>query len=172
MTTELKKALEGALKVLEDYASGNPMQFHRGEWIDPRGVHAAVAAARAARAALATTKPAEPIKPAEDAGAVAWPVVGLLFSRRKAIADKLGIPMDETFNAIVRETCAALATPPLKPAAPEGSVQALPEILFDGPTVYGNLDQKAKARTSYENVSDVLDAVVRALRAQAQEGRG
>lgn len=27
----------------------------------------------------------------------------LLFSRRKAIADKLGVSMDETFNAIVRE---------------------------------------------------------------------
>ena len=35
------------------------------------------------------------------------PLTPLLFSRRKAIADKLGVPMDATFNAIVRKVEAA-----------------------------------------------------------------
>ncbi|WOB06516.1 hypothetical protein [Piscinibacter gummiphilus] len=38
------------------------------------------------------------------------PHVGLLFSARHAIAEKLGVTMDETFNAIVRETCHAICS--------------------------------------------------------------
>lgn len=51
---------------------------------------------------------------------------------------------------------------------------AIPDVLFDGPAVLQALDGKAKGRTSAENVSDVLDAVVRVLRARAsapQEGK-
>lgn len=40
----------------------------------------------------------------------------------------------------------------------------LPEILFDGYAVYQALDIKAKQRTSPENVSDTLDAIVRIMR--------
>ncbi|WP_292411298.1 hypothetical protein [Methylophaga sp.] len=38
------------------------------------------------------------------------------------------------------------------------------DVLFDGFAVYDALDDKAKQRTGPENVSDVLDAVVRILR--------
>lgn len=51
------------------------------------------------------------------------------------------------------------------------AVQAQPEIppvLFDGYAVYQALGN-AQARTSPENVSDVLDAVVRLIRAEAPE---
>lgn len=37
-------------------------------------------------------------------------------------------------------------------------------ILFDGFAVLQALDERSKARTSAENVSDVLDAVVRLMR--------
>jgi len=40
-----------------------------------------------------------------------------------------------------------------------------PDVLFNGYAVYEALDDKAKARTSAENISDVLDAVVRIIRA-------
>jgi len=40
----------------------------------------------------------------------------------------------------------------------------IPEILFDGWKVFENLSEKARARTSSENVSDVLDAVVKIMR--------
>jgi hypothetical protein len=39
-----------------------------------------------------------------------------------------------------------------------------PSVLFDGFAVLQALDEKAKGRTSAENVSDVLDAVVRLMR--------
>jgi hypothetical protein len=45
-------------------------------------------------------------------------------------------------------------------------VAGVPDILFDGHAVFKGLDEKAMRRTSPENVSDVLDAVVRILRGQ------
>jgi hypothetical protein len=50
-------------------------------------------------------------------------------------------------------------------AAPSGS-PAIPRVLFDGCAVWDELkqDDRAARRTSSENVSDVLDAVVRILR--------
>ena len=45
-----------------------------------------------------------------------------------------------------------------------GYSRELPEQLFDGFAVYQELDDKAKMRTSPENVSDVLDAVVRLIK--------
>jgi hypothetical protein len=42
----------------------------------------------------------------------------------------------------------------------------VPDVLFDGFAVYSALDEKAKSRTSPENVSDTLDAIVRILRAR------
>jgi hypothetical protein len=48
-------------------------------------------------------------------------------------------------------------------AQPAGRVP-LPEVLFDGYAVSQALSPQAKQRTSLENVSDVLDAVVRLLR--------
>ena len=47
------------------------------------------------------------------------------------------------------------------------SAPTIPAELFDGFAVYQAISEKAKARTSPENVSDVLDAVVRLLRAAA-----
>lgn len=52
------------------------------------------------------------------------------------------------------------------------AAQVVPEVLFDGYAVLQGLDDKAKARTSAENVSDVLDAVVRLIRAASQHGEG
>ncbi len=43
-----------------------------------------------------------------------------------------------------------------------------PDVLFDGFAVLQALDSKAKVRTSAENVSDVLDAVVRLMRSNAK----
>lgn len=40
----------------------------------------------------------------------------------------------------------------------------LPEVLFDGYSVFTALSDQAKTRTSAENVSDTLDAVVRLMR--------
>ena len=42
---------------------------------------------------------------------------------------------------------------------------SVPDVLFDGYAVLSALDDKARSRTSPENVSDVLDAVVRLVRA-------
>lgn len=42
--------------------------------------------------------------------------------------------------------------------------EKFPDVLFDGYAVLQALGEKAKARTSAENVSDVLDAVVRLIR--------
>jgi hypothetical protein len=50
-----------------------------------------------------------------------------------------------------------------EPSQPAGRVP-LPEVLFDGYAVSQALSPQAKQRTSLENVSDVLDAVVRLLR--------
>jgi hypothetical protein len=46
----------------------------------------------------------------------------------------------------------------------EGFRKEMPSILFDGPTVYANLTDRELGRTSTTNVSDVLNAIVRALR--------
>lgn len=43
-----------------------------------------------------------------------------------------------------------------------------PSVLFDGFAVLQALHEKAKWRTSAENVSDVLDAVVRLMRSNAE----
>lgn len=42
-----------------------------------------------------------------------------------------------------------------------------PTVLFDGYAVYQALSDETKKRTSPENVSDVLDAVVRLMRSNA-----
>lgn len=49
------------------------------------------------------------------------------------------------------------------------SAEAIPAVLFDGYAVYQALTEKARARTSADNVADVLDAIVGLLRA-APEG--
>lgn len=43
----------------------------------------------------------------------------------------------------------------------------LPDVLYDGFAVYQALDEKARRRTGAENVSDVLDAVVKLMRENA-----
>lgn len=48
---------------------------------------------------------------------------------------------------------------------------SMPAVLFDGYAVLKALDKKAATRTSAENVSDVLDAVVRLLGADAEESK-
>jgi hypothetical protein len=50
--------------------------------------------------------------------------------------------------------------------------QPIPRVLFDGFSVLQALDPKAKARTSGENVSDVLDAVVKMMRASVCKCKG
>ena len=45
--------------------------------------------------------------------------------------------------------------------------EAVPDVLFDGYAVFKALTQDARRRTSLENVSDVLDAVVRLMRPPA-----
>lgn len=51
-------------------------------------------------------------------------------------------------------------------------VASASDVLFDGHAVYSALDAKAKRRTGAENVSDTLDAIVRLMRAQANEQAG
>lgn len=46
------------------------------------------------------------------------------------------------------------------------SAAPIPDVLFDSYAVLSALGEKAKSRTSPENVADVLDAVVKLLRAQ------
>lgn len=54
------------------------------------------------------------------------------------------------------------ATPDSEPSA---DVPAIPDVLFDGVEVYNAMDERAWSRTNPDNVADVLDAVVRILRA-------
>lgn len=65
-------------------------------------------------------------------------------------------PHNGIYNAADREDA-------LEKFTAQGSAQP-PAVLFDGFAVLQALDEKAKARTSAENVSDVLDAVVRLMR--------
>ena len=51
-----------------------------------------------------------------------------------------------------------------KALAAERERDEIPVILFDGPTVYANLNDYELERTRPANVSDVLNAIVRALR--------
>lgn len=53
-------------------------------------------------------------------------------------------------------------------AGERDGLKQLPDVLFDVFAVLQALDAKAKARTSAENVSDVLDAVVRLMRSNAE----
>lgn len=52
-------------------------------------------------------------------------------------------------------------------ACASATTSAIPEQLFDSFAVYQAVGEKAKARTSPENVGDVLDAVVKLIRAAA-----
>lgn len=55
----------------------------------------------------------------------------------------------------------------------EPSNSEIPTWVFDGHSVYKHLSDKAKHRTSSENVSDTLDAIAAMLRSQqAQEEEG
>ena len=51
-------------------------------------------------------------------------------------------------------------------------IDVVPDVLFDGPAVYQQIDndKKGRNRTSPENVMDVLDAVVKLIRAASPEG--
>lgn len=51
-----------------------------------------------------------------------------------------------------------------------GAAVPIPDALFDGRAVYAELDVKAHSRTSADNVSDVLDAVVRLMRKSGVSG--
>ena len=59
---------------------------------------------------------------------------------------------------------AALAMKIAQPSEPGG----IPDVLFDGYSVLKALDDHAVKRTSAENVSDVLNAVVKLLRGQRE----
>ncbi len=48
----------------------------------------------------------------------------------------------------------------------------IPEILYDGYAVFRELNGKARQRTSAENVSDVLDAIVRVMRGKPLDAKG
>ena len=66
------------------------------------------------------------------------------------------------FDANLIEFATAVAA-----AEREACAKKLPDVLFDGYAVMQQLDKRGQARTSQENVSDVLDAVVRIMRANA-----
>jgi hypothetical protein len=51
--------------------------------------------------------------------------------------------------------------------AAQSPAPALPDVLFDGYSVLQAMNEDARKRTSPENVSDVLDAVVRLLKSPA-----
>lgn len=52
-----------------------------------------------------------------------------------------------------------------------GRAPDVPEELYDGWAVYRELDERAKQRTSVDNISDVLDAVVRLIKKREDGGR-
>lgn len=68
----------------------------------------------------------------------------------------------DTEDGIAQQTLSAIH------AEVERLVAKPPAVLFDGFAVLQALDEKAKGRTSAENVSDVLDAVVRTMRSNAK----
>lgn len=70
-------------------------------------------------------------------------------------------PLHASSSFAMTQAARALSAAPTPPQAS----QAVPDVLFDGYAVLQALDVKAKTRTSLENVSDVLDAVVRIMRA-------
>lgn len=58
-------------------------------------------------------------------------------------------------------------------ASPGGAgKEHVPAVLFDGYAVLSAMDERARRRTSTENISDVLDAVVRLLRGPALDEAG
>jgi hypothetical protein len=54
------------------------------------------------------------------------------------------------------------------PVAAATACSAFPDVLFDGPAVYSELKDRERRYTTPENVSAVLDAVVRILRQNAE----
>ena len=76
----------------------------------------------------------------------------------------------ETMEAIALQDCAdelSALLPGLREMA------AYRDATFDGNAVYAALDDRAKLRTSAENVADVLDALNRVARATGEgEGNG
>jgi hypothetical protein len=67
-------------------------------------------------------------------------------------------------NAAHREAAKEKAT---RPSGAAGC-SAIPDVLFDGFAVYSELKDREKTYTTPENVSAVLDAVVRLLRQNAK----
>ena len=55
-------------------------------------------------------------------------------------------------------------------ASAAGATKTISAVLSDSAAVYQALSEQARRRTSQENVSDVLDAVVRLLRAADETG--
>lgn len=79
----------------------------------------------------------------------------LVFTQRKAIADKLGVPMNVAFNAIVRETCVALAAP-----APRLTDGRIGEIYSSIPMLRGSMKfSQAFARAIEAEVRRVAPAI-------------
>lgn len=86
---------------------------------------------------------------------------------QRAIDILMGLGMDNAPNDYPK-LARLLAKLLKKPALAAAGGRELPDVLFDGHAVYSTLDDRAKYRTSPENVSDVLDAVVRLIRAASQ----
>lgn len=74
-------------------------------------------------------------------------------------------------NAQFRALASGSRRPSVKPnkAAAlsfEQATRPLPEAIFDGAAVFAALTPAARRRTSAENVSDVLDALAKVMRAE------
>jgi hypothetical protein len=75
-----------------------------------------------------------------------------------------GAPSDAALNA-ARAAIQRAEASKAQPAAP-----TVPDVLFDGYAVLQALSERAKTRTSAENVSDTLDAIVKILRTEQPSG--
>jgi hypothetical protein len=65
--------------------------------------------------------------------------------------------------------CPKQVSQPAAVSAGYRPVETYPVVLFDGYAVYQAMTDEAKARTSPENVSDVLDAVADLIRQDLQK---
>ena len=165
--------LDAAVKALDDAAASiETISRLAGKAIHPNGVETcmgtfpevrgyATSRAGAARAALtqATASEGEPTFSEVQRG-----TPGMDSAQRWAEAETHRLMKatgarsgDEIYKTLVELKRTAQPAPAARP---------MPDVLFDGFAVLKALDPKAQARTSAENVSDVLDAVVRLIRSQ------
>ena len=97
----------------------------------------------------------------EIAAAAAGLEIARVLAFRREAGQTMTRPEQDVWDATVR--FARIIATQATPDAAEAGKDAIPDVLFDGHAVYTMLSPDAKRRTSAENVSDALDAMVRLL---------